>query len=185
MRHVHLLAAALSIFLALSTTACSGDSDTPTQTTKSEQKASKKAKKGKRGKKAKRKAAKAAKQRAATYTQAQKCASPCLFLAEHSFATVQDKLCTWCPGSKYDYCELDWPSSDVPECSTYEHLKNCVYAAHGYTFKKKRWSKTFSKTGWYTANPAYDKSMLSKVARKNIKRLNDIATGKEPGCMKY
>ena len=178
--------AIIGLAALVSTTSCGGDSTPePAKTSAKKAKKGKKANKGKKGKRAKRKAAAKSAGTSPTYTQAQKCAQPCLFMTQHSFETVQKKLCEWCPGNEYDYCELDWPSSDVPGCDTYEHLKNCVYAAYGYSFKKKRWNKEFKKTGWYTPNPAYDKSSHSKVAQANIKKMRDIATGKEPGCIDY
>ncbi len=161
----------------LLSTGCGGQEETTAQSHTKAKKAkrgkkakkAKKGKKGKRGKKAKRSASKAP-----TYSRATQCENPCLFLMDHSYKEVQDRLCEWCPGIEPG-CELDWPSSDVLSCESYAELRNCIYAGHGYTFKKKKWNKHFRTKSWYKADPAFDASRLSPVEKRNVKTIKKEA----------
>ena len=49
-----------------------------------------------------------------------------------------------------------------------DYFRNCIYAAHGNTFKKEKWQKTFGAKPWYKANPDFKESDLSKVAAANV-----------------
>ena len=122
--------------------------------------------------------------RSGSYSQGVKCENPCLFLMDHSYAKVQSNLCSWCPRSSGEWCTFDWPSSDVPDCGTFDHLRNCIYAGHGYSFSKKKWQQTFGRTSWYQQDPNYDSDRLSTVAQRNVRELKRMRK-QQDGCIWY
>jgi hypothetical protein len=100
-------------------------------------------------------------------TQAQKCADPCLFLAEQSFEEVNDNVYEWCEG-------VDYLVSENPNSGHLTELTHCVYAAYGHTFTDKKWKANFEQRDWYKIDPGYDEARLPKVAKENIEEIQRI-----------
>jgi hypothetical protein len=81
-------------------------------------------------------------------------------------------------GADDDRCQLDWPSSDVPECGYYDEVRNGLFARYGYVFKEAKWQKHFAATDWYAPRADFDTAWLPKVVQANV------ATLKPLGCPK-
>jgi len=107
-----------------------------------------------------------------------------LLLIKYSVETLMaggwKKAC--CEGEKPartdGICELDWPSSDVPDCSMWDDLRNGIYARYGYTFSSQAWKDRFEKEGWYQPRADFDESWLSDTARANVAVLKKYAADK-------
>jgi len=112
-----------------------------------------------------------------TYSMAEKCSSPCLFLMDHSYKEVQARLCEWCEEHVPERCEYDWPSG-FPDCEWFDHLRNCIYASHGYSFTKKEWQQHFEGMSWYKPNPNFAFEQLSDVAQKNVEECKRLRKNK-------
>lgn len=100
------------------------------------------------------------------FTTADICASPCVLLAE---MTIEDATLAYCNACSVDtQCEVAF----VPDsCEAEATLRNCIFATHGFPFKKKKWQETFGKQAWYRPNPNYSDKLLSRAARQNIGKL--------------
>ena len=61
----------------------------------------------------------------------------------------------------------------IDNCDQFDYQRNCVFAANGYTFRKKQWQMRFGKMPWYKARKDFKHSDLSTVAKANIKALRD------------
>ena len=79
-------------------------------------------------------------------------------------------------------CEMDWPSSDVPSCSSYDTMRNEIYAQYGRRFSTDKWKTYFAKISWYKPRDDYKDEWLSDVAQNNIKLLVQMKKTKQ-GCM--
>ncbi len=79
-------------------------------------------------------------------------------------------------------CEMDWPSSDIPSCSSYDTMRNEIYAQYGRRFSTDKCKKYFSKTSWYKPRDDYKDEWLSDVALNNVKLLVQMKKTKQ-GCM--
>ena len=79
-------------------------------------------------------------------------------------------------------CEMDWPSSDIPSCSSYDTMRNEIYAQYGRRFSTDKWKKYFSKTSWYKPRDNYKDEWLNEVALNNVKLLVEMKENKQ-GCM--
>jgi len=79
-------------------------------------------------------------------------------------------------------CEMDWPSSDIPSCSSYDTMRNEIYAQYGRRFSTDKWKKYFSKISWYKPRDDYKDEWLSDVALNNVKLLVQMKKKKQ-GCM--
>lgn len=100
------------------------------------------------------------------FTTADICASPCVLLAE---MTIEDATLAYC-----NACSVDAQCEDafVPRsCEAEATMRNCIFASHGFSFKKKKWQETFGKQAWYRPNPRYSDKLLSRAARQNIEAL--------------
>ena len=102
------------------------------------------------------------------------CKSDWRIVARYDFEALQagkwHKLCCEEHGLGEEYgCDLDWPSSDVMMCKDWARMRNTVFAAHGYVFKKDEWKAYFAKVAWYSPDPTFDPSQPPEVARKNVK----------------
>ena len=60
-------------------------------------------------------------------------------------------------------------------CDQYDVMRNCIYAAHGYKFKKKRWQTYFASQDWYQPRADFKESELSKVEQENVSALKTRA----------
>ena len=96
------------------------------------------------------------------------------------------KLC--CEGDPPVYddgiCELDWPSSDVPDCSMWDRMRNGIFARYGYVFRGQEWKDVFEKAPWYTPRSDFDMAWLSETAQTNVALLKKYAAEKYL-CMDY
>ena len=79
-------------------------------------------------------------------------------------------------------CEMDWPSSDVPSCSSYDTMRNEIYAQYGRRFSTDKWKNYFAKTSWYKPRDDYKDEWLSDIALNNVKLLIQMKKTKQ-GCM--
>ena len=79
-------------------------------------------------------------------------------------------------------CEMDWPSSDVPSCSSYDVMRNEIYAQYGRRFSTDKWKTYFTKTSWYKPRDDYKNEWLSDIALNNVKLLAQMKNTKQ-GCM--
>lgn len=97
----------------------------------------------------------------------ERCADPCRLLAGAALAdidAVHDQLC----GKR-------WERPPATDCDALDYQRNCIYAHHGYTFKKAKWKDTFGKTSWYRARADFKETDLSRVATNNIRDLKGAA----------
>lgn len=96
--------------------------------------------------------------------KAARCGEPCLFLVDTPFATLTETYKTECAGMKTD--ELGYE-----DCKKIDYMRNCIYAAHGLVFKKKKW-KLFAQKPWYDAHPEFDAKSIGPLERANVHELN-------------
>jgi len=76
---------------------------------------------------------------------AARCDDPCLFLLDTPIDKVEDAFAAACPGKK---------TKELPfECKQIDYVRNCIYAAHGVVYKKKKWKKLFAAKTWYEPHP--------------------------------
>lgn len=75
-------------------------------------------------------------------------------------------------------CELDWPSSDVPDCSMWDDYRNGIFARYGYIFKSPKWKDRFEKMDWYEPRSDFDEAWLSETAKANVAVLKKYAAEK-------
>ena len=75
-------------------------------------------------------------------------------------------------------CQLDWPSSDAPECGYYDELRNGLFARYGYVFKDARWQALFGTRAWYRPRADFDAAWLPKLVQANVAALKPL------GCPK-
>ncbi len=61
-------------------------------------------------------------------------------------------------------------------CDQYDVMRNCIYAAYGYKFKKKRWQTLFATKDWYKPSGNFRESQIPKVATENIRALKTRAS---------
>lgn len=108
------------------------------------------------------------------FTAADICASPCVLLAE---MTIEDATLAYCNACSVDtQCEVAF----VPDsCEAEATLRNCIFATHGFSFKKKQWQETFGKQAWYRPNPAYSDKLLSRAALQNIGKLRSKSCARD------
>jgi hypothetical protein len=57
------------------------------------------------------------------------------------------------------------------DCKQLDYMRNCIYAAHGMVFKKKRW-KGFATKPWYDAQAEFDPKTIGELERANVHELN-------------
>lgn len=105
----------------------------------------------------------------------QSCGKPTVLLSQYPFETLQTDYCELCGDHDDSACVLDWPTNDVPSCFLYDGLRNGLYARYGYAFSTPEWQAWIADADWYTANPDYDETKLSPVARANGKHLKSLA----------
>ncbi len=57
------------------------------------------------------------------------------------------------------------------DCKSLDYARNCIYAAHGLVFKKKKW-KVFQAKPWYEARPEFKAKSISPLEVANVSELN-------------
>jgi hypothetical protein len=98
--------------------------------------------------------------------RAARCGEPCLFLTETPLEKLVEVYRTECAG-------METKDVGFGDCSKMDYVRNCVYAAHGLVYKKKRWKKVFEAKPWYQPNPTVlAKSALGPLELANIRELN-------------
>lgn len=97
--------------------------------------------------------------------KAARCGEPCLFLVDTPLDNLQATFTTECGGMKA-------PDLGYHDCKQLDYVRNCIYAAHGVVFTKKKW-KGFAKKPWYDAHPEVSaKTALSPLELANVHELN-------------
>lgn len=104
-------------------------------------------------------------------------------LVQHDFAYVQANICTLCGSVSSNYCEMDWPTNDVPLCSDFDKMRNGIYAYYGRPFTTDQWKTYFASQSWYKVNPEYSDALLSEAAKRNVALLKKFAD-EGTSCMK-
>jgi hypothetical protein len=101
--------------------------------------------------------------------KAARCGEPCLFLTDTPLDKLQDVYRAECAG-------METKDLGFSDCKQMDYVRNCVYAAHGLVYKKKRWKTRFEAKPWYEANPAVEaKTALGSVELANIHELHQRA----------
>ncbi len=96
------------------------------------------------------------------------CADSCQLLAKYSLAALEGGLHEKiCDGEKMVFLE--------GYCQAFDEARNCIYAASGYKFKKKKWQRRFSRTSWYKGRHDFKDGDLSAVATANVRELKKRA----------
>lgn len=103
----------------------------------------------------------------------EECETNCLLLTEHSIDDlVGDGYCELCGSTVAEACTAPNPFAK-DNCDQFDYQRNCVFAAAGYKFKKKKWQTQFGKLPWYKGRDNFKHSDLSAVAQTNVKALRD------------
>lgn len=105
--------------------------------------------------------------------KAARCDEPCLFLAEVPYDKLVDAY-------KAE-CGKDTKQPGLDECEQLDYMRNCIFAAHGFAFEKKKWKKAFAKRSWYAVDPAFKASMVSATERATVTTLNDAGKACKAG----
>jgi hypothetical protein len=103
---------------------------------------------------------------------AARCDEPCLFLVDTPIAKLGD--------SYQAACGKDMPPLPFDNCTELDQLRKCVYAAHGFVFKQKKWKK-FAKQPWYTPHPEFKPTQITELERANVRELDAVAKGCKTG----
>jgi len=72
-------------------------------------------------------------------------------------------------------CNKDTKDPGTASCDELDYMRNCIFAAHGLAFEKKKWKTAFAGKGWYTVVPDFKAKMLSAPERATVTDLNDRA----------
>jgi YARHG domain-containing protein len=103
---------------------------------------------------------------------AARCDEPCLFLLE----TPVDKL-----GDAYQaVCGKPMAALPFDDCAKLDQIRKCIYAAHGFVFKQKKW-KAYATKPWYTPHPEFKPAQISELERANVRELDARAKGCKKG----
>jgi hypothetical protein len=81
-------------------------------------------------------------------------------------------------GEDDDRCQLDWPSSDMPECGFFDELRNGIFARYGYVFKEPKWQQHFGAKDWYQPRSDFSNAWVPKIAADNATALKAFACPK-------
>jgi hypothetical protein len=96
--------------------------------------------------------------------KAARCGEPCLFLTDTPLAKLLETYKAECGGMATK--ELGYE-----DCKSLDYARNCIYAAHGLVYKKKKW-KVFSTKPWYEARPEFKAKEISPLEIANVSELN-------------
>lgn len=104
---------------------------------------------------------------------------PCALLMKYEFEDLKNgKACELCGTENLHVCE-GWPSV-APACSTYDKLRNCIYARLGYDFEAApEWKEVFAKEDWYKPDPDFDWNRVSPVQQENAETLRMLVKRKQ------
>jgi len=95
---------------------------------------------------------------------AARCGEPCLFLLDTPYTKLVDTYRAQCGG-------IETKNLGYDDCKKLDYMRNCIYAAHGMMFKKKRW-KIFAAKPWYEAQAGFDPKTIGELERANVHELN-------------
>lgn len=95
--------------------------------------------------------------------KAARCGEPCLFLTDTPLEKLIEVYKTECGG-------METKDLGYEDCKSLDYARNCIYAAHGLVFKKKKW-KVFATKPWYEARPEF-KTEISPLELANVSELN-------------
>jgi len=98
--------------------------------------------------------------------EAAKCGEPCLFLLDAPIAQLTDTYKTKCGG-------METKNLGFEDCKQLDYARNCLHAAHGLVYKKKKWKKLFEAKPWYEPHAEVDakKIAMSEVEHANVHEL--------------
>lgn len=97
---------------------------------------------------------------------AARCGEPCLFLVDTPIANLVDEYRAKCAGMATHELGFD-------DCKQLDYVRNCIYAAHGVTYKKKKWKQVFAAKPWYEPRDDIDtKHVLSALELANVHELH-------------
>jgi hypothetical protein len=98
--------------------------------------------------------------------EAARCDDPCLFLLDTPIAQLVDTFKAKCAGK-------ETKDLGFQDCKQLDYVRNCVYAAHGLVYKKKKWKKVFEAKPWYEPHADVDakKIAMSDVEHANVHEL--------------
>lgn len=103
------------------------------------------------------------------------CSQSALLLVEVPLAQAGKRFCDLCGKANPKACSGSWPDDFVaPGKSSDERLqlmRNTIYAAHGYQFRKEQFKKLFGAESWYHPNPNFKPTDLSVVSKSNLAAL--------------
>jgi len=77
-------------------------------------------------------------------------------------------------------CGKDMEALPFDDCAKLDQIRKCIYAAHGFVFKQKKW-KTYEKKPWYTPHPEFKPAQISELERTNVRELDARAKGCKKG----
>jgi hypothetical protein len=97
--------------------------------------------------------------------KAARCGEPCLFLTDTPLAKLLETYKAECGGMVTK--ELGYE-----DCKSLDYARNCIYAAHGLVYKKKKWKGVFSTKPWYEARPEFKAKSISPLEIANVSELN-------------
>lgn len=95
--------------------------------------------------------------------KAARCGEPCLFLTDTPLEKLIETYKAECGG-------METKDLGYEDCKSLDYARNCIYAAHGLVFKKKKW-KVFQAKPWYEPRPEF-KSEISPLELANVSELN-------------
>jgi hypothetical protein len=98
--------------------------------------------------------------------KAARCGEPCLFLVDTPLDKLVDTFKAECAGMETKALGFD-------DRKQLDYARNCIYAAHGLVYKKKKWKQVFEAKPWYEPHPdANAKTMLSAIELANVHELH-------------
>jgi hypothetical protein len=118
------------------------------------------------------------------------CNDPALMLTRYAWDDLSSgghaaRCCVDGALGAFEGCgELDWPSSDVPDCAFFDELRNEIFARYGYTFTDPRWRSHFAATPWYRPRADFDAALLPPVARANVATLKAMVSPTARSCQR-
>ncbi|HWU86446.1 MAG TPA: YARHG domain-containing protein [Kofleriaceae bacterium] len=95
--------------------------------------------------------------------KAARCGEPCLLLTDTPLAKLIEIYKAECGG-------METKDLGYEDCKSLDYARNCIYAAHGLVFKKKKW-QVFQAKPWYEPRPEF-KSEISPLELANVSELN-------------
>src|SRR6185436_10517947 len=96
--------------------------------------------------------------------KAARCGEPCLFLTDTPLAKLLETYKAECGG-------MTTKDLGYQDCKSLDYARNCIYAAHGLVYKKKKW-KVFSTKPWYEPRPEFQAKSISPLEIANVSELN-------------